>query len=129
MKKGGKFSNFWAIFPFFCGKVPYSYLHRLSDCLAGTPAGALWEEEMHDSAGEMEPGRFAIDGGGWRDAGGEGQGVRGMDSSRQESSGEHGRDSEEARMKLASAPGMPSGRQAPVCLFLEAKLLGQGAKK
>lgn len=70
MKKRGKFSNFWAIFPFFCGKVPCSYLHRLSDCLAETPAGALWGEEMHDSAGGMEPERFAIDEGGQREAGG-----------------------------------------------------------
>ena len=129
VRKEGKFSNFWAIFPFFCGKMPYSYLHRLSDCLAGTPAEALQGEEMHDSASEMEPGRFVTDGGGWRDAGGEGQRVRGMDSSRQASTGEQGRDSEEARMELASTPHMPSRRQTPACYFPEAKLLGQEAKK
>lgn len=84
--------------------MPYSYLHRLSDCLAGTPAEALQGEEMHDSASEMEPGRFVTDGGGWRDAGSEGQRVRGMDSSRQESTESRAVDSEEARMELASTP-------------------------
>lgn len=46
-----------------------------------------------------------------------------IESSRQESSGECGRDSEKVRMRPSSAPGMPSRRQAPVCHFLEAKLL------
>ena len=55
--------------------------------------------------------------------------MRGMDSSRQESTGEQGRDSEEARMQLASTQHMPSRRQTPVCYFPEAKLLGQEAKK
>lgn len=55
--------------------------------------------------------------------------MRGLDSSRQESPGEQGRDSEEARMELASTPHMPSRRQTPACYFPEAKLLGQEAKK
>lgn len=72
MKKKGKLSNFWTLFPFFCGKVPCSYLYRLSDCLAETPAGALWGEEMHDSAHGIEPERSAMDERGQREAGGEG---------------------------------------------------------
>ena len=35
---------------FFCGKMPYSYLHRLSDCLAGTPTEALRGFSQWDGA-------------------------------------------------------------------------------
>lgn len=46
-----------------------------------------------------------------------------MESSRQESPGGPG--SEEAGGKPASAPGIPSRRQAPLSHFLEAKLLAR----
>lgn len=80
---------------------------------------------MHDSASGVEPGRSAIDEGGW------GQGVRneghGLLQGRER--GDLDRDSEEARGKPAGAPGVPRRRGAPRHPFLEAKPLLQKAKK
>jgi hypothetical protein len=74
MDDGDKFSKFLGHFPIFCGKVPYSYLHRLSDCLAETPARPLGRRNA-DSARGIEPGGSAIGEEGWeRSVGKEGMG-------------------------------------------------------
>lgn len=51
--------------------------------------------------------------------------MRGTVSSRQGSSREQNRSCGEARRKPASAPGISSRRQAPVCHFMEVKLLAR----
>lgn len=100
MKKGGKFFNFWAIFPFFVGKSP---------ALICTDCQIVWQEPQLGPFGEkkcmIQPVGWGQKGLQWmKEAGGEGPEVRGPASSRGESCWEEDRDSEEARRKPASGP-------------------------
>lgn len=104
--EGGKFSNFWAIFPFFVGKCPAVIC---IDCRSGWQQAQprpFRGEEMHDSAGRREPGGLVIDGGGQSKARGRGETVRGLRSSGQRCSREH----DETGVRLW---GPSAGREAP----------------